>query len=237
MLGCWLVAWLRCSFTAIPTIGLNGEYDPWLDVTDDGYIGVDDVYNVASHFGAEGQSITKAGMLYDSGWINVTNQFNENYTVTHNLNMTREEMLVDARGRAWNTYGGPGWDDAYALVQTADSGYALTGWTTSNGAGGSDFWLVKTDGSGNEQWNKTYGGTDYDEAYALMQTADGGYALAGRTGSYGAGYYDFWLVKTDVESGRGWVDSDANSITLHRGITDIYWNYVRVRIWRPRETP
>ncbi len=82
-----------------------------------------------------------------------------------------------------------------------------------------------------EQWNKPYGGTGLDEAGALVQTADGGYALAGWSNS------DFWLIKTDSESGLGWVDSDANSITLHRGLTDIYWNYVRVRVWKPQETP
>jgi hypothetical protein len=47
-------------------------------------------------------------------------------------------------------------------------------------------------------WSKTYGGTSNDVAYALVQTADGGYALAGYTESYGTGGSDFWLVKTDV---------------------------------------
>jgi hypothetical protein len=46
------------------------------------------------------------------------------------------------------------------------------------------------------EWNKTYGGTDDDRAYALVQTGDGGYALAGEGVSFGTGGYDFWLVKT-----------------------------------------
>jgi hypothetical protein len=105
----------------------------------------------------------------------------------------------------WNkTYGGAEWEDAKALVQTVDGGYALAGWTTSFGAGNADFWLVKTDASGTEQWNKTYGGTTYDSAYALVQTADGGYALAGDTDSIGAGSWDFWLVKTDSAGTMMW---------------------------------
>ncbi len=105
----------------------------------------------------------------------------------------------------WNkTYGGTGDDFAWALVQTADGGYAIAGRTGSFGAGRNDFWLVKTDASGNAQWNKTYGGYHEDEAYALVQTADGGYALAGWTGSYGAGIYDFWLVKTDANGNALW---------------------------------
>jgi hypothetical protein len=87
------------------------------------------------------------------------------------------------------------------------------------------------------QWNQTYGGTENDYAFALVRTSDGGYALAGFTYSFGAGERDFWLVKTDVESGLAWVDSSANTVTLCRGATDAYWNYVRVRLWKPRETP
>jgi predicted secreted protein len=98
----------------------------------------------------------------------------------------------------WNkTYGEIGVDEAEALVQTVDGGYALAGWTTI-GAGDYDFWLVKTDASGTVQWDKTYGGTNEEHAYALVQTTDGGYALAGFTASFGAGNYDFWLVKTDA---------------------------------------
>jgi predicted secreted protein len=95
------------------------------------------------------------------------------------------------------TYGGAGDEAANALVQTSDGGYALAGWTTSYGAGDADFWLVKTTSTGAMQWSKTYGGGGDDEAYSLVQTSDGGYALAGFTSSYGTGYYDGFLVKAD----------------------------------------
>ncbi len=102
-------------------------------------------------------------------------------------------------------YGGKESDQAYSLVQTNDMGYALAGFTNSYGAGGCDFWLVKTDSSGNMQWNKTYGGKRQDdEAYSVVQTSDGGYALAGKTVSYGAGDHDFWLVKTDASGNMLW---------------------------------
>ena len=105
----------------------------------------------------------------------------------------------------WNqTYGGSASDSASSLVTTSDEGYAIAGDTHSFGAGGSDFWLVKTDSSGNMQWNKTYGGTSYDNAYSLVQTGDGGYAIAGSTQSYGAGESDFWLVKTDASGNMEW---------------------------------
>ena len=105
----------------------------------------------------------------------------------------------------WNkTYGGTGGEVARSIVLTTDGGYAITGNTFSYGAGSSDFWLVKTDSVGNVQWNKTYGGTGWDEAWALVQTTDGGYAIVGYTDSYGAGMNDFWLVKTDSNGNPQW---------------------------------
>jgi len=115
-------------------------------------------------------------------------------------------VKTDAAGNAlWNrTYGGTGEDEVRFVIQTNDGGYALAGYTKSYGAGDRDFWLVKTDGSGNLQWNKTYGGIGGETAYSVIQTADGGYALAGDTNSYGAGSFDFWLVKTDSSGTKQW---------------------------------
>jgi hypothetical protein len=102
------------------------------------------------------------------------------------------------------TYGGTGDDKARSLVVTSDGGYAIAGFTDSFGAGDRDFWLVKTDACGNMQWNKTYGGAGADEAWSLIATSDGGYALAGYTSSFGAGTSDFWLVKTDSIGTMAW---------------------------------
>ena len=54
---------------------------------------------------------------------------------------------------------------------------------------------VLLDISGNLQWSKTIGDTAYDIAQSIIQTKDGGYAVAGSTKSFGAGNYDFYIVK------------------------------------------
>jgi predicted secreted protein len=115
-------------------------------------------------------------------------------------------VKTDASGNAlWNkTYGGASDDWAEAMLQTSDGGYAAAGPTSSYGAGGSDFWLVKTNATGDILWNKTYGGTADDVAEALVQTSDGGYAMTGPTQSFGAGSYDVWLVKTDDSGNAQW---------------------------------
>ena len=102
------------------------------------------------------------------------------------------------------TFGGVSHDQAYAVQQTSDSGYILAGITFSFGNGLSDAWLVKTDSNGKELWNRTFGHSDQDWAYAVQQTTDGGYILAGATLSYGAGNEDAWLVKTDSEGNELW---------------------------------
>jgi hypothetical protein len=105
----------------------------------------------------------------------------------------------------WNkNYGGTNMEEARCVVVTSDGGYALTGYTTSYGVGSGDFWLIKTDAAGNTLWTKTYGGTNLDAAFGMVVTSDGGYALAGLTSSFGAGGWDFWLVKTDASGTMHW---------------------------------
>ncbi len=97
-------------------------------------------------------------------------------------------------------YGSQLYDMAYSLIATSDGGYAIAG--TTNGGWGAflgDVWLVKTDASGNMQWNKTYGKTwGSDTPYSLVATSDGGYAIAGTTNG------DFCLVKTDALGNMQW---------------------------------
>jgi uncharacterized protein YbdZ (MbtH family) len=102
------------------------------------------------------------------------------------------------------TYSGQNEDDCWSLVQTADGGFALAGSTNSLDAGGADLWLVRTDGNGDSLWSRTYGGGNFDECRSLIQTADGGYALAGYTGWYGAGSADLWLVRTNGNGDSLW---------------------------------
>jgi len=78
------------------------------------------------------------------------------------------------------TFGGFERDYCHSVEQTIDGGYIITGDSTSYAAFGSDVWLIKIDGNGNEEWNKTFGGRNWDgEGKSVMQTSDGGYIIAG----------------------------------------------------------
>ncbi len=91
---------------------------------------------------------------------------------------------------------------AWGIDQTADGGYVLTGSTNAYGTD-DDVWLVKTDSSGNMQWNRTFGGPDVDYAYEVVQTQDGGYAIGGGTEIPGR-QMDFWLIRTDSNGRALW---------------------------------
>jgi len=101
-------------------------------------------------------------------------------------------------------YGGSGYDGAYSIQQTADSGYIVAGRTDSFGSGDADFWVFKLDAEGSVDWEKTYGGSLFDEAWSVQQTSDGGYIVAGGTESFGTGYGDLWVLKLHGDGAVDW---------------------------------
>jgi cysteine-rich repeat protein len=88
------------------------------------------------------------------------------------------------------------------VLQTADGGYL--GAAESFASGNADILLVKLDATGTVQWEKSYGGGGDDSPRSLQPTADGGYFVAGRTTSFGAGADDAWLLKLGADGSIGW---------------------------------
>ena len=112
------------------------------------------------------------------------------------------------------TLGGDGDDFAHAVALTADGGYVIAGETRTSGAGARDGWLVKLDSQGAEVWSRTYGGAKNDILFDVQSTADGGFVLAGETGSQGSAASadsNFWLIKVDSEGYEEWQRNYGNS--------------------------
>ena len=110
-------------------------------------------------------------------------------------------LKLDSNGNImWdNIYGGNSGASASAIVQTTDGGYVVTGRVKAYGEGMYDAWVLKLDGNGNIQWQKTYGGSNYDSAYSIQQTTDGGYILSGNIDSFFA-----WALRLDMNGNILW---------------------------------
>jgi hypothetical protein len=102
------------------------------------------------------------------------------------------------------TFGGSGNDVGYSVQQTSDGGYIIAGTTGAFGDPNGNVYLIKTEPNGNSQWERTFGGSSFDEGRSVQQTIDGGYIIAGLTSSFGAGFADVYLIKTDPNGDSEW---------------------------------
>lgn len=128
--------------------------------------------------------------------------------------------------KQWDArYGGNNSEYLVSFEPTADGGFIAgvrsssdsSGDKTQPGWGEEDYWIVKLDANGQKQWDKRFGGTDYDWFACVRQTPDGGYILGGGTSSFKSGdvtedmrdgppytAYDYWIVKTDAQGNKQW---------------------------------
>ncbi|MCD6524345.1 MAG: hypothetical protein J7K48_05030, partial [Thermococcus sp.] len=106
------------------------------------------------------------------------------------------------------SYGGEYGDIANAVVVAPNGDLIIAGGTDSFGAGSSDVWVLRLDSGGNVKWQKTFGGSGSDWAYAVSIAPEGGVTVAGWTMSFGAGRGDAWILRLPVGgSGFSWFKS------------------------------
>lgn len=150
----------------------------------------------------------------DGGYIAIGTTASEDGQVTglHGLDDIWVVKMDSLGEMQWEkTYGGSDNEFGYSIEQTTDGGYIFGGASRSTNGDVTgnhdkyDFWLVKIDSEGEIEWNKSLGGSKDDFLYALQQTTDGGYIMAGKTlsndgdvsGHHGGGNFlhDMWVVK------------------------------------------
>lgn len=129
---------------------------------------------------------------------------------------------MDEKGELdWQkSFGGKGQDLLYTVVLANDGGYLLAGSSESgesldkkeDARGDSDFWIIKLNAKGGEEWQKTIGGRGQDELNAVIKTKDGGFVLGGSSSSSISGEkakdshggMDYWVVKIDTKGAVIW---------------------------------
>lgn len=144
-------------------------------------------YGENEQFFAFGGCQTSDGGYIMTGWADEDNVLSDLLLIKTDSN---GDML-------WTkTFGGDGREVGFAVQQTIDGGYIVTGWTDSF-SGSHDVYLIKTDGDGNALWSKTYGDDLMDTGKSVQQTSDVGFIIAGESSIMGSGYSSVYLIKTD----------------------------------------
>ncbi|NKI31115.1 hypothetical protein [Croceivirga thetidis] len=159
---------------------------------------------------------------HDGGYVMAGFTESEDFDITNSKGSYDFWVVkVDKNGLLeWEeSLGGTGIEQAQDIARTSDGGYVIVGSTFSNDIqvtknnGESDVWLVKLNGEGALQWQKSFGGSAFDNGNSVKLTADGGFLIAGTTKSFDGdatqnfGENDFWLLKTDSEGQLLWQQS------------------------------
>jgi hypothetical protein len=131
-------------------------------------------------------------------------------------------VKINSQGqKQWDkTFGGSSWDALYGMIATLDGGYLLSGQSISGISGNKsegnrgsfDLWLVKLDANANQQWDKTFGGSEWEGPTSPLTTPDGGYVLFGTSASgisgekseASRGKEDYWVLKIDASGKKLW---------------------------------
>jgi hypothetical protein len=157
-------------------------------------------------------SITNLQKTNDGGYIFAGSKYSSS---------TKDDWAiakVDSLGnllwvKRWST---PGWDRATSVIQTPDNGY-LIGGSVEYGAGGVDMGLIKADSLGNIDWAKTYGGINDDGddniGTAICINSNGGFTLAGKTNSFGAGNTDIYVIRINANGDTLWTRTYGDSLS------------------------
>jgi hypothetical protein len=150
-----------------------------------------------STFGGDGEDIAYSGKPTLDGHYIVAGSSSSYGTHGHT-----DVYLVKVDSMGWpmwyKFHGGSGNDVGKSVIQLADSGYMVAGFTSSYGEGGYDAYLIRTDKQGELIWERTFGGADWDFASDLVQAADGSVFMVGYTSSAGHGKKDGFVVKYDL---------------------------------------
>lgn len=117
-------------------------------------------------------------------------------------NNARDILVVkidqDGNEEWLKSYGGSSEDVGYDFIETSRGTYLIVGMTKSSGAGQEDVYLLEIDEDGFEIQDATFGGASKDIGYAVKETSDGGFIIAGTTNSFGNGAQGY-IIKTNPD--------------------------------------
>ncbi|RYE17447.1 MAG: T9SS C-terminal target domain-containing protein [Sphingobacteriales bacterium] len=200
----------------------HGEYDYWVVKLDASGATTWDVLLGGDQYEFANSIVQTADGGYIVGGHSQSSANGDVTPTNHSSNADYWVVKLNATGGiVWNVLlGGIGSEELQSIRQTADGGYILAGQSTSSASGNVtgtlngtyDFWIVKLNSTGGITWNRLIGGNEDEYAYAVQQTADGGYIVTGSSNSPASGNisvsthgeFDFLVVKLDAAGNLSW---------------------------------
>ena len=197
-----------------------GSFDYWI-------VKIDEIGNIEwenSYGSADIEFLRKIEQTFDGGYIlagysKVATTGKGDFYI----------VKIDNEGNLeWEkSYGGSKSEESRDVKQTPDGGFVVAGSTESedgdisNPLGNYDVWIIRLDASGELIWEKTYGGSSFDEAESIQNSLNGGFIFAGRSNSSDGhvstnnGSADFWIVNIDDDGNILWEKSLGGSNIDH----------------------
>ena len=202
----------------------EGFHDNWVILIDSkgdiiweksyGFSGHDHAYNIIK---------TKDGNLFFNGFLDVTASRGLGSTkkvgksIKHGVGEFWCHKIDLGGNILWRKYfGGTNNDRSYDSVETSDGDFLIVGSSESNDIdisspkGSYDIWVIKLSSNGDLLWERSYGGSKYETANSIIQSADKKIHILGSTLSndknisFQMGSSDFWLLT---------IDSDGNLLS------------------------
>jgi hypothetical protein len=158
--------------------------------------------------------------LEDSSYV-LTGSSSSFYTESSQVFLLKIDSLGN---KIWSTnYGGTGSDWGRRVLYKKNVGFFIAGYTNSIGEGGFDYYLIKTDESGNFEWEKSYGSYGWEKVHDAALTRDTGVVMVGETSSNLSDNQDVYIVRTNQIGDTLWTktmggnsDDFATSIEPYR---------------------
>lgn len=210
-----------CGFSKSNNNDLSGNYgdsDAWFgkaNATDGSLLwsyqyggsGYDAVYNLCKATDSSGRIIA-AGITNSPNDYNITGNHGDYDALVLSIDET-SGILTEAK-----CFGGKKSDNFFSIQNTYDKGYILSGSTVSQNGDVSynaditngQLWVVKLNNSRTIDWERTYGGPEYESGYGAFEINNGGFFIAGDTygnggdvsGYHGVSQRDYWAVKLSL---------------------------------------
>ena len=194
--------------------GNNGSYEIWVLKMDTNHVG-EWQRCIGGSSNESGYSVVASD---DGGYVVLGSATSTDNGIMSNGAVDILATKLDGNGTiSWQkNYGGQLNDEPRSIEKTNDGGYIFVGSTSSSDGdvsenkGGNDAWIVKLNGLGEIEWERTFGGTSNDVATSVIQTIDGGYAIGAYSRSIDGdltqnkGNTDAWIIKINSEGILTW---------------------------------